>query len=195
VLTMPDGTSKMAIDSKFPLSNYRVSIDATQPDAARLVARKQFATDVRKHINDIASKYIQPGSSADAAVMFVPSEAVFAEIYGNHPDVVAQSQAQHVWITSPTTLMAVLHAVRAVIRDAEMRKQLGVMKTELGKLGGDFGRFQDRMDKLATHIKQAHDDAEMVQTSARKITGHFERIKAVELDASTPDALPAPKGD
>ncbi len=183
VLTMPDGTSKMAIDSKFPLSNYRVSIDATQPDAARNIARKQFATDVKKHINDIAGKYIQPDANADAAVMFVPSEAVFAEIYGNHPDVVAQSQAQHVWITSPTTLMAVLHAVRAVIRDAEMRKQLGVMKMELGKLGGDFGRFQDRMDKLATHIKQAHDDAEMVQTSARKITGHFERIKAVELDA------------
>ena len=183
VLTMPDGTSKMAIDSKFPLSNYRVSIDATQLEAARNIARKQFATDVKKHINDIASKYIQPGSGADSAVMFVPSEAVFAEIIGNHPEVVAQSQSQHVWLTSPTSLMAVLHTVRAVIRDAEMRKQLGVMKTELGKLGGDFGRFQDRMDKLATHIKQAHDDAEMVQTSARKITGHFERIRAVELDA------------
>ena len=82
VLTMPDGTSKMAIDSKFPLSNYRVSIDATQPEAARLVARKLFATDVKKHITDIASKYIQPGSGADSAVMFVPSEAVFAEIIG-----------------------------------------------------------------------------------------------------------------
>ena len=99
------------------------------------------------------------------------------------------------WLTSPTSLMAVLHTVRAVIRDAEMRKQLGVMKTELGKLGGDFGRFQDRMDKLATHIKQAHDDAEMVQTSARKITGHFERIKAVELDAPASEPLLAPKSE
>lgn len=185
VLTMPDGTSKMAIDSKFPLSNYRVSIDATQPEAARLIARKQFATDVKKHISDIAGKYIQPGASADSAVMFVPSEAVFAEIIGNHPEVVAQAQAQHVWLTSPTSLMAVLHTVRAVIRDAEMRKQLGVMKTELGKLGGDFGRFQERMDKLATHIKQAHDDAEAVQISSRKITTHFERIKAVEIEAAT----------
>ena len=194
VLTMPDGTSKMAIDSKFPLSNYRISIDATQPEAARNVARKQFATDVKKHINDIASKYIQPGSGADSAVMFVPSEAVFAEIIGNHPEVVAQSQAQHVWLTSPTSLMAVLHTVRAVIRDAEMRKQLGVMKIELGKLGGDFGRFQDRMDKLATHIKQANDDAEQVLISSRKITGHFERIKSVEIEANVPEvgrALPA----
>jgi len=195
VLTMPDGTSKMAIDSKFPLSNYRVSIDATQPEAARNIARKQFATDVKKHINDIASKYIQPDANADAAVMFVPSEAVFAEIIGNHPEVVAQAQAQRVWLTSPTNLMALLHIVRAIIRDAEMRKQTAVIKYELGKLGGDFGRFQDRMDKLATHIKQAHDDAEMVQTSARKITGHFERIKAVELDAQAAESTLLSKSD
>jgi DNA recombination protein RmuC len=195
VLTMPDGASKMAIDSKFPLSNYRVSIDATQPEASRSMARKQFATDVKKHINDIASKYIQPDANADAAVMFIPSEAVFAEIIGNHADVVAQAQTQRVWLTSPTNLMALLHIVRAMIRDAEMRKQTAVIKYELGKLGGDFGRFQDRMDKLATHIKQAHDDAEQVQISSRKITGHFERIKSVELDAPASETLPPPKSD
>ena len=182
VLMMPDGTTRMAIDSKFPLSNYRLSIDATQPEASRTVARKQFATDVKKHINDIATKYIQPEANADAAVMFIPSEAVFAEIIGNHADVVAQAQAQRVWLTSPTNLMALLHIVRAMIRDAEMRKQAAVIKSELGKLGGDFGRFQERMDKLATHIKQANDDAEQVQISSRKISGHFERIKSVEIE-------------
>ena len=114
--------------------------------------------------------------------MFIPSEAVFAEIIGNHADVVAQAQAQRVWLTSPTNLMALLHIVRAMIRDAEMRKQAAVIKNELGKLGGDFGRFQERMDKLATHIKQANDDAEQVQISSRKISGHFERIKSVEID-------------
>ena len=190
VLSMPDGMSKMAIDSKFPLSNYRTSIDATQPDAARAIAKKLFATDVKKHVNDIASKYIQPGAGADSAVMFIPSEAVFAEIVGNHADIVAQAQAQRVWLTSPTNLMAVLHTVRAVIRDAEMRKQAAVIKNELGKLGTDFGRFQDRMDKLATHIKQANDDAEQVQISSRKISGHFERIKSVEIEA-TVAAVPA----
>ena len=182
VLMMPDGTTRMAIDSKFPLSNYRLSIDATQPEASRTVARKQFATDVKKHINDIATKYIQPEANADAAVMFIPSEAVFAEIIGNHADVVAQAQAQRVWLTSPTNLMALLHIVRAMIRDAEMRKQAAVIKSELGKLGSDFGRFQERMDKLATHIKQANDDAEQVQISSRKISGHFERIKSVEIE-------------
>jgi DNA recombination protein RmuC len=181
---MPDGTSKMAIDSKFPLSNYRTSIDATQADATRVLAKKQFATDVKKHINDIANKYIQAEANADAAVMFIPSEAVFAEIIGNHADVVAQAQAQRVWLTSPTNLMALLHIVRAMFRDAEMRKQAAVIKAELGKLGGDFGRFQERMDKLATHIKQAHEDAENVQISSRKISTHFERIKAVEIEAT-----------
>jgi DNA recombination protein RmuC len=185
VLIMPDGASKMAIDSKFPLSNYRLSIDATQSDAARTQAKKLFASDVRKHVNDIASKYIQPGVGADSAVMFIPSEAVFAELIGNHPEVVSDAQTKRVWVTSPTNLMAVLHTVRAVIRDAEMRKQAAVIKNELGKLGTDFGRFQDRMDKLATHIKQAHDDAEQVQISSRKITTHFERIKSVEI-AETP---------
>jgi DNA recombination protein RmuC len=187
VLIMPDGASKMAIDSKFPLSNYRVSIDATQPDVSRAQAKKLFASDVRKHVNDIASKYIQPGVGADSAVMFIPSEAVFAELIGNHPEVVSEAQAKRVWVTSPTNLMAVLHTVRAVIRDVEMRKQAAVIKNELGKLGTDFGRFQERMDKLATHIKQAHDDAEQVQISSRKITTHFERIKSVEI-AETPTA-------
>lgn len=190
VLTMPDGASKMAIDSKFPLSNYRAAIDATLTDAERNSARKQFATDVKKHINDIATKYVQPGAGADSAVMFVPSEAVFAEIVGNHPEIVAQAQAQRVWLTSPTNLMAVLHTVRAVIRDVETRKQALVIKTQLEKLGTDFGRFQERMDKLATHIRQASDDVQDVQISSRKITSGFERIKAVEID-ETPPKLPS----
>jgi DNA recombination protein RmuC len=192
VLTMPDGVSKMAIDSKFPLSNYRIAIDAAQPEAARALARKVFASDVKKHVNDIASKYIQAAAGADSAVMFIPSEAVFAEIVGNHPDVVAEAQAKHVWLTSPTNLMAVLHTVRAVIRDAEMRKQLGVMKTELGKLGKDFGLFQSRMDKLADHIRLANKDADDVQISSRKISNAFERIKAVELESNAVPASPLP---
>ncbi len=181
VLTMPDGTSKMAIDSKFPLSNYRRAIDATLPEAERVAARKQFATDVKKHIHDIASKYIQPTAGADSAVMFVPSEAVFAEIVSQHPEIMAQAQAERVWVTSPTNLMAVLHTVRAVLRDAETRKQAAVIKSELTKLASDFSRFQERMEKLAQHIKQAHEDVDLVNTSARKISGHFERIRAVEV--------------
>ncbi len=188
VLSMPDGISKMAIDSKFPLSNYRSAIDASRTEAERNIARRQFATDVKKHISDIATKYVQPGAGADSAVMFIPSEAVFAEIVGNHPEIVAQAQVQRVWLTSPTNLMAVLHTVRAVIRDAETRKQALVIKTQLEKLGGDFGRFQERMDKLATHIRQASDDVQDVQISSRKITSGFERIKSVEIQSSAETA-------
>ncbi|MGL4233698.1 MAG: DNA recombination protein RmuC, partial [Casimicrobium sp.] len=151
--------------------------------------------DVKKHINDIATKYVQPGAGADSAVMFIPSEAVFAEIVGNHPEIVAQAQALRVWLTSPTNLMAVLHTVRAVIRDAETRKQALVIKTQLEKLGSDFGRFQERMDKLATHIRQASDDVQDVQISSRKITSGFERIKAVEIESDaelTTNANPSP---
>ncbi len=191
VLSMPDGISKMAIDSKFPLSNYRVVVDATQPEAARKEARRLFAIDVKKHIADIASKYIQPGAGADSAVMFVPSEAVFAEIIGNFADVVAEAQNKRVWLTSPTNLMAVLHTVRAVIRDAETRKQALVIKAQLEKLGTDFGRFQERMDKLATHIRQASDDVQDVQISSRKITSGFERIKSVEIESPEVAKLPS----
>lgn len=197
VLTMPDGGTKLAIDSKFPLSNYRRAIDATLPEAERQAARKQFVTDVKKHLHDIADKYIQPAAGADSAVMFVPSEAVFAEIVARHPEVIEQAQRERVWITSPTTLMAVLHSVRAVLRDAETRRQAAVIKTELDKLAKDFGRFQERMDKLAQHIKQAHDDVDQVAISARKISGRFERIQAVEVPASPAAGapLPAPERD
>ncbi|MCS6996587.1 MAG: DNA recombination protein RmuC [Casimicrobiaceae bacterium] len=181
VLTMPDGGSKLAIDSKFPLSNYRRAVDATLPEAERSAARRQFVTDVKRHVHDIASKYVRPEFGADSAVMFVPSEAVFAELVAQHPEVVEQAQRERVWVTSPTTLMAVLHSVRAVLRDAETRKQAALIKQELEKLARDFERFQERMDKLAQHIKQAHDDVDQVATSARKITGRFERIQAVEV--------------
>jgi DNA recombination protein RmuC len=192
VLTMPDGLSRLAIDAKFPLSNYQASIDATRGDAERQLARRQFAADVDNHVKSIAAKYIQPIAGADSAVMFIPSEAVFAEIIGNHPQIVARAQERRVWLTSPTNLMAVLHTVRAVLRDGETRRQAQVIKVELGRLGEDFGRFQQRMDKLATHIRQAHDDAQEVQTSSRKITTGFERIRDADVGAlDVPPALNA----
>jgi len=194
VLTMPDGGSRLAIDSKFPLSNYRRAIDKTLTQAEQEAARRQFVTDVRKHVHDIAGKYIQPAAGADSAVMFVPSEAVFAEIVAQHPDIVEQAQRERVWVTSPTTLMAVLHSVRAVLRDAETRKQATVIKSELDKLAKDFDRFQERMDKLAQHIKQAHEDVDQVAISARKISGRFERIQAVEVRALPESGKDRPPG-
>ncbi|MDH4235285.1 MAG: DNA recombination protein RmuC, partial [Gallionella sp.] len=118
----------------------------------------------------------------DGAVMFVPAEAVFAEIHAHHPDVVDYAMQRRVWVVSPTTLMAVLNTARAVMKDVETRKQVHIIQDELGKLGKDFGRFDERMKKLAEHIRQANKDVEDVQISSRKITEQFAKIERVELD-------------
>jgi DNA recombination protein RmuC len=170
----------VAVDSKFPLENYHRMFEAG--DAERQLAQRQFRADIRRHVDDIARKYIIPDETSDGAVMFVPAEAVFAEIHAYHAEVVDYAQAKRVWIVSPTTLMAVLNTARAVIKDVETRRQIHIIKDALTRLGADFRRFDDRMKKLADHIRQAHQDAEEVQTSSRKISLQFARIEAAELD-------------
>lgn len=181
VLKLPEPTGMVAVDSKFPLENYHRMFDAASP-AERLVAERQFKADVKKHVDDIAGKYIIPNVTSDGAVMFIPAEAVFAEIHAHHSDVVDYAMQRRVWIVSPTTLMAVLNTARAVMKDVETRKQVHIIKDELGKLGKDFGRFDERMKKLAEHIRQANKDVDDVQISSRKITEQFAKIERVELD-------------
>lgn len=182
VLKLPEPTGTVAVDSKFPLENFRKMLDG---DAA---AEKQFKADVKKHIDDIGGKYIIPGVTSDGAVMFVPAEAVFAEIHAHHPEIVDYAMQRRVWIVSPTTLMAVLNTARAVMKDVETRKQVHIIKDELGKLGKEFGRFDERMRKLADHIRQAHEDARDVQITSEKISKRFTSIERVELD--NPALLP-----
>jgi DNA recombination protein RmuC len=189
VLKLPEPTGMVAVDSKFPLENYHRMFDAASP-AEKLVAERQFKADVKKHVEDIASKYIIPEVTSDGAVMFIPAEAVFAEIHAHHSDVVDYAMQRRVWIVSPTTLMAVLNTARAVIKDVETRKQVHIIKDELGKLGKEFGRFDERMKKLADHIRQAHEDAQDVRTTSQKISKRFTSIEQVELEhpAALPDA-------
>jgi DNA recombination protein RmuC len=188
VLRLPEPTGLVCVDSKFPLENYRAMLDSAAGEAPRALARKAFRADVRKHVDAIAAKYIIENETSDGAVMFVPAEAVFAEIHAYHSEVVDYANARRVWIVSPTTLMAVLNTARAVLKDVETRKQVHVIKEALGRLGQDFGRFEERMRKLADHIRQAHQDAEEVQVSSRKITQQFQRIEAAELEE--PPAAP-----
>jgi len=183
LLRLPEPTGAIAIDSKFPLENYHRMLDSTLAEAERAQALRQFKADIRKHVDDIGDKYIVPGVTSDGAVMFVPAEAVFAEIHAHHRDLVDYAFARHVWITSPTTLMAILNTARAVIKDVETRRQIHIIKDEIAKLGKDFSRFDDRLHKLADHIRQAHEDAQQVQISGRKLTQRFESIERVELDA------------
>jgi DNA recombination protein RmuC len=192
VLRLPEPTGQVAVDAKFPLENYRRMLDLTLGEAEQREARRLFRADVRRHVDDIAARYILPGVTSDSAVMFVPAEAVFAEIHAHHAEVVEHAMKQRVWIVSPTTLMAVLNTARAVIRDVETRRQVHVIKDELARLGKDFARFDERMRRLATHIRQAHEDADQVQTSTDKIVRRFRQIEQVDLRSGPEPATGLP---
>ncbi|MFO1319988.1 MAG: DNA recombination protein RmuC [Burkholderiales bacterium] len=183
VLRLPEPTGRVAVDAKFPLENYHRMFEADLSEADRRDARKAFRGDVKKHVDDIAARYILPGHTSEGAVMFLPAEAVFAEIHAHHADVVDHAMQQRVWIVSPTTMMAVLNTARAVLKDVETRRQVHVIKDELARLGKDFSRFDERMRRLAGHIRQAHEDADQVQTSSEKIVRRFRQIESVELDS------------
>ena len=182
LLTLPAPTGNVAVDAKFPLENYHRMFDDALAELDRRAAQQAFRADVKRHVDAISAKYILPGSTADGAVMFLPAEAVFAELHAYHPEVVAYAQHKRVWIVSPTTLMAVLNTARAVMKDVETRKQIHVIQDALGKLAKDFQRFDERMAALARHIEQASRDVQEVHTSSRKISAHFRRIESVQLD-------------
>lgn len=182
MLRLPEPTGLVAVDSKFPLENYHRMCGDDIAEVERKLAQSAFRADLKRHVDAIASKYIITDVTSDGAVMFVPAEAVFAEIHAFHPEVVAYAQSRRVWIVSPTTLMAVLNTARAVLKDVETRKQIHVIKDALGKLAKDFARFDERMNALARHIEQANKDVQDVHVSSRKISAHFQKIEAAQLD-------------
>ena len=181
LLILPPPTGKVPVDAKFPLENYHRMLDQDLAESDKLAARKQFKLDIKKHIDDISQKYLIRNETSDGAVMFVPAEAVFAEIHAYHSDLVEYAMQKHIWIVSPTTLMAVLNTARAVMKDVQMREQVHIIQSELGKLSVDFRRFDERMKKLAEHIRLANKDVDDVQISSRKITEQFAKIESVEL--------------
>jgi DNA recombination protein RmuC len=184
ILFLPEPTGNIVIDAKFPLESYQKMTSREIGDTDKKLAEQQFRQDIKKHINDISGKYIIEGETADGAMMFIPAEAIFAEIHGHYPDLVEYAQKNRVWLASPTTMMAVLTTARAVLKDADTRKQVHVIQEHLGYLAKDFDRFQKRMDNLASHIQQANTDVQNVHISAKKITSRFEKIERVDLDAS-----------
>ncbi len=191
VLFLPEPIGMIAIDSKFPLESYRTMTDLHQSESNRNTAEKQFKQDIQKHIKDISEKYIIPGTTSDGAIMFIPAEAIFAEIQSHYPELVERAHQSRVWIVSPTTLWAIINTARAVLKDAATREQIHIIQEHLGHLSKDFGRFQKRMDNLATHIRQANVDVDDINTSAKKISSRFEKIEKVELENIKPVTLPA----
>lgn len=186
MLFLPDPTGNVPIDAKFPLENYRTMVDPDQGSQERKTATQLFKQDLKKHIKDISEKYIIPGETADGAMMFLPAEAVFAEIHAHHPDLVEFAQHRRVWMVSPTTMMAILTTAGAVLKDEATRRQVHIIQDHLRALSIDFGRFTKRMDNLAKHIDQAHRDVNDVNTSAGKISSRFSKIEQVQLDDGEP---------
>ncbi len=187
ILFLPKPTGNLVVDSKFPLEAYQRLMDTSLSETDRRVAEQQFRRDIKKHIQDIAEKYIIPEETAEGAIMFIPAEAVFAEIHAHYPDLVEASYQAKVWLASPTTMMAILTTIRAVLKDDATKQQVHIIQQHLQVLGQDFGRFQQRMDGLQRHIEQAHQDVQEVNVSARKITSRFGKIEQVNLD--TPKEL------
>ena len=180
VLKLPNPPGTIVIDSKFPLESYQ-SLHNAQSDREKVEAERFFRASVLKHIKDIAEKYIIAGETAESALMFMPSESVYAELHANFRDVVEASYRAKVWIVSPTTLMATLNTVRAVLKDARMREQAGVIQKEVGLLVEDISRLDDRIENLGKHFDMASKDIGDIKISSGKIARRIDKIEDIEL--------------
>ncbi len=181
LIQLPNPPGPICIDSKFPLESYRQLRDAGD-EATQKRAARDFRQAVLKHVNDIKERYIVPGETAESALLFLPSEAVYAELHANFTDVVEQSYRARVWIVSPTTLMATLNTVRAILKDVRMREQAGVLQAEIQKLMEDVVRLDDRIGKLHRHLAQADADLKQIATSTGKVIRRAERIEELQFD-------------
>ena len=192
LLKLPNPPGPIAIDSKFPLESYRQLVVAADK-AARDVARRRLEADVKKHITDIAAKYIIPGETAESAILFLPSESVYTEINLQLPKLVEASRRAHVYMAGPDNLMLILHTVRAILRDARMHEAAGLIQTQVDLMMQDVHRLDDRVNKLATHFGQAERDINEIQTSTRKITSRGDKIAEIEVIDAT--AVSGPVAD
>jgi len=190
VLTLPNPPGTIVIDAKFPLESYQALRQASG-DREKIEAERFFRASVLKHIKDISEKYILAGETAESALMFLPSEAIYAELHANFTDVVEASYRAKVWIVSPTTLMATLNTIRAILKDSKMREMAGVIQKEVGVLVEDITRLDGRIDSLSRHFKQANEDVEGIKISSGKIGKRIQKIENIELgEAPEHQALP-----
>ena len=181
LIKLPNPPGDIVIDAKFPLEAFE-ALRAAESDRAKLEAARLFKAAVQTHIRAIAEKYIVDGETADSALMFLPSEAVYAELHASFGGVVREGFARRVWIVSPTTCMATLNTMRAILKDARMREQAGAIRRELSMLGKDVERLVDRVGNLDKHFEQARRDVEQIKTSAGKAGGRAAKLESFEFD-------------
>ena len=181
VLFLPEPLGVLPIDSKFPMENYERMLDGSLEESQRDKGKKDFKLNIKKHITDIADKYIIKGLTTQA-IMFLPAEAIFAEIHAYHEDLVEAARNRNVWIASPSTFMALLTTVQSVLRNIETQKQAKVIQEELYKLSQEFGRYKDRWGKLSQHIEQVSKDVKEINVTTDKISNRFIQIERVDLE-------------
>lgn len=181
VIFAPQPLGTIAIDSKFPLEHYQLMVDKKLSQNVRDNYERLFKQDMKKHIDSISSKYIIPGETANQAFLFLPAEAIFAEVNAYHPDIIEYAYKKHVWLTSPTTLISTLTVIEMVIKNIERDKYTSIIHDELNKLGLEFARYKERWNKLAKNIQAVNKDVESVSITADKISKKFDSINKVEV--------------
>lgn len=181
VIFAPEPLGTVAIDSKFPLEHYQLMVDKNLPQASRNAYEKEFKMDVKKHIDAISSKYIIPGVTSDQAIMFLPAEALFAEINAYHSDLVEYAHKKRVWICSPTTLISTFTIIEVLVKNMERDKYTSIIHEELNKLGIEFSRYKDRWNKLSRSIETVNKDIENIHVTTDKISKRFDSISKVEI--------------
>ena len=185
----PEPLGTICIDSKFPLENYRRLVEKGISTREREERSKLFEADVKKHIDAIATKYIISGVTTDQAIMFLPAEAIFAEINAYHTNIIKYAASKKVWITSPTTLMSLLTIIQSVLMGLERDKYTSVIHEELNKLGLEFGRYRERWDKLSRSIQTVSNDVENIHKTTEKITKRFDSISNVKIEEDETNLL------
>ena len=183
---LPNPPGPIVIDAKFPLEDFE-ALAAAQSKADVERCLRAFGAAVKVHIKAISEKYILDGETADGALMFVPSEAIYAELHARLPDVVREGFAARVWIVSPTTCMATLNTMRAILKDARMREQAGAIRKELGLLHKDVDRLGDRVSNLDRHFGQAAKDISEIKISAEKAGRRAQRLDNFDFEEIAPD--------
>ncbi|MDD2181142.1 MAG: DNA recombination protein RmuC [Bacilli bacterium] len=181
VLFAPEPLGVIAIDSKFPLENYQAMVNRENSEVIRTNAEKIFKQDMKKHIDDISSKYIIPGVTSDQAILFLPAEAIFAEVHAYHQDLIDYSYKKKVWITSPTTLISTLTTIQIIIKNIERDKYASIIHQELKYLDNEFKRYKDRWDRLSKSIDTVSREVKDIHTTTDKITKKFNSISQVEI--------------
>ena len=182
VLFAPEPLGTIIIDSKFPLENYRKMIDKKFNEYERSISSKQFVLDCKKHVDDIANKYIVQDVTSNQAMMFVPAEAVFATINAYHPEVIDYAHSRNVWLVSPTTLMSTLTIIQSILMNVEREKYASIIHQQLKYLGTEFERYALRWDKLKTHIETVNKDVNDIHITSTKISKKFKNIQENEFE-------------